>query len=202
MKLKAEKRERLGTSASKQARNDNKVPAIIYGQDVETTPVLIDRKEFDDVLRQLGRNAVFSIELEGKESQVLIKSVDHSALKPEIYNVELNALKKGQKVTVPVSIILEGMEDVKEGVVTQTLNEIQIETDPANIPNEFTVDVSELVIGDTVLVSELNIPSDVEVLTEAEETVVVVAAPRIEEPEETDGEATAAEPQIIGEKAE
>lgn len=201
MKLKAQKRERLGTSASKQARNDNKVPAIIYGTDVETTPVLIDRKEFDDVLRQLGRNAVFNIELDGKERQVLIKHVDHSALKPEIYNVELNALKKGQKVTVPVTIILEGLDDVKEGVVTQTLNEVEVETDPANIPSEITVDVSELVIGDTVHVSELSVPKNVTVLAEPEETVVVVSAPRVEE-ETAEGDAEAAEPEVIGEKEE
>ncbi|MGP6139449.1 50S ribosomal protein L25 [Jeotgalibaca sp. A127] len=201
MKLKAQKRERLGTSASKQARNDNKVPAIIYGTDVETTPVLIDRKEFDDVLRQLGRNAVFNIELDGKERQVLIKHVDHSALKPEIYNVELNALKKGQKVTVPVTIILEGLDDVKEGVVTQTLNEVEVETDPANIPSEITVDVSELVIGDTVHVSELLVPKNVTVLAEPEETVVVVSAPRVEE-ETAEGDAEAAEPEVIGEKEE
>lgn len=201
MKLKAQKRERLGTSASKQARNDNKVPAIIYGQDVETTPVLIDRKEFDEILRQLGRNAVFNIELDGKERQVLIKHVAHSALKPEIYNVELNALKKGQKVTVPVTIILEGLDEVKEGVVTQTLNEVEVETDPANIPSEITLDVSGLVIGDTVVVSELPIPDKVDLLTDSEETVVVVSAPRVEE-EPSDDEAEAAEPEVIGEKEE
>lgn len=201
MKLKAQKRERLGTSASKQARNDNKVPATIFGSDMEAQSVLIDRKEFDELLRELGRNAVFNIDLDGEETQVLIKNIDLSALKPEIYNVELNALTKGQKVTVPVTIVLEGLEDVKEGVVTQTLNEVEVETDPLDIPTEITLNVSDLVIGDTVVVSDLKVSENVTVLAEAEETVVVVAAPRVEE-EPTDGDAEVAEPEVIGEKEE
>ena len=201
MKLKAQKRERLGTSASKQARNDNKVPATIFGSDMEAQSVLIDRKEFDELLRELGRNAVFNIDLDGEETQVLIKNIDLSALKPEIYNVELNALTKGQKVTVPVTIVLEGLEDVKEGVVTQTLDEVEVETDPLDIPTEITLNVSDLVIGDTVVVSDLKVPENVTVLAEAEETVVVVAAPRVEE-EPTDGDAEVAEPEVIGEKEE
>ena len=201
MKLKAQKRERLGTSASKQARNDNKVPATIFGSDMDATSVLIDRKEFDELLRELGRNAVFNIDLDGKETQVLIKNIALSALKPEIYNVELNALTKGQKVTVPVTIILEGLDDVKEGVVTQTLNEVEVETDPLNIPTEITLNVSELVIGDTVTVSDLKVPKNVTVLAEADETVVVVSAPRVEE-EPAEGDAVVAEPQVIGEKEE
>lgn len=201
MKLKAQKRERLGTSASKQARNNNKVPATIFGSDMEAQSVLIDRKEFDELLRELGRNAVFNIDLDGEETQVLIKNIDLSALKPEIYNVELNALTKGQKVTVPVTIVLEGLEDVKEGVVTQTLNEVEVETDPLDIPTEITLNVSDLVIGDTVVVSDLKVPENVTVLAEAEETVVVVAAPRVEE-EPTDGDAEVAEPEVIGEKEE
>lgn len=201
MKLKAQKRERLGTSASKQARNENKVPATIFGSDMEAQSVLIDRKEFDELLRELGRNAVFNIDLDGEETQVLIKNIDLSALKPEIYNVELNALTKGQKVTVPVTIVLEGLEDVKEGVVTQTLNEVEVETNPLDIPTEITLNVSDLVIGDTVVVSDLKVPENVTVLAEAEETVVVVAAPRVEE-EPTDGDAEVAEPEVIGEKEE
>ena len=93
------------------------------------------------------------------------------------------------------------MEDVKEGVVTQTLNEVEVETDPLDIPTEITLNVSDLVIGDTVVVSDLKVPENVTVLAEAEETVVVVAAPRVEE-EPTDGDAEVAEPEVIGEKEE
>lgn len=200
MKLNAEKRERLGTSASKQARRDNKVPTIIYGRDIETTPVLVDRKEFDDILRKLGRNAVFNVVLDGKEIRVLIKEISMSALKPEVYNVELNALTKGQKVTVEVAVVIHGAEEIKEGVVTQPLTEIEIETEPGNIPTEITYDISELVIGDTVAVSDLVVPENVEVLTEPETTVVMVSAPRLEEEPATDDEV--AEPEVIGEKEE
>ncbi|HJB23256.1 50S ribosomal protein L25 [Jeotgalibaca ciconiae] len=197
MKLKAQKRERLGTSASKQARVDKKIPAVVFGKEFDSTAVLIDSKEFEDLLRSEGRNAVFNIDIDGKETQVIIKNVDRSALKPEYYNVELQAITKGQKVTVTVTIVPNGAEEIKEGILTQTLNELEVETEPANIPSEIELDVSELVIGDTVTVSELTVPENVTVLSDPESTVIVISAPQLEE--ETDEDAEVAEPEVIGE---
>ena len=199
MKLQAQTRERLGTSASKQARAENKVPAIIYGKDVESTAILVDRKEFDDLLRKLGRNAVFTVVLDGEEQQVIIKNIDHSALKPELYNVELLALQKGQKVTVSVTIDLVGGEKIAEGVLTQTLNELEIETLPTSIPSEISVDVDHLTIGDTITVADLVVPEGVSALTDPETTVAVVSAPQ-EEEEPADPDAEVAEPEVIGEE--
>lgn len=198
MKLTAQKRERVGSSASKKARVENKVPAVIYGKEFDATSVLVDRKQFEDLLRELGRNAVFNVDVDGKETQVMIKNIDHSHIKPELYNVELQALKEGQTVTVEVTINLVGAENIKEGVFTQTLNELEIETVATDIPQEITVELGEMAIGDTLTVGELKVPAGVTVLTDAETTVAVVSAPSVEE-ETTD---EAAEPEVIGEENE
>lgn len=198
MKLTAQKRERVGSSASKKARVENKVPAVIYGKEFDATSVLVDRKQFEDLLRELGRNAVFNVDVDGKETQVMIKNIDHSHIKPELYNVELQALKEGQTVTVEVTINLIGAENIKEGVFTQTLNELEIETVATDIPQEITVELGEMAIGDTLTVGELKVPAGVTVLTDAETTVAVVSAPSVEE-ETTD---EAAEPEVIGEENE
>ncbi|MDE1548663.1 50S ribosomal protein L25 [Jeotgalibaca caeni] len=198
MKLTAQKRERVGSSASKKARVENKVPAVIYGKEFDATSVLVDRKQFEELLRELGRNAVFNVDVDGKETQVMIKNIDHSHIKPELYNVELQALKEGQTVTVEVTINLVGAENIKEGVFTQTLNELEIETVATDIPQEITVELGEMAIGDTLTVGELKVPAGVTVLTDAETTVAVVSAPSVEE-ETTD---EAAEPEVIGEENE
>lgn len=198
MKLTAQKRERVGSSASKKARVENKVPAVIYGKEFDATSVLVDRKQFEDLLRELGRNAVFNVDVDGKETQVMIKNIDHSHIKPELYNVELQALKEGQTVTVEVTINLVGAENIKEGVFTQTLNELEIETVATDIPQEITVELGEMAIGDTLTVGELKVPAGVTVLTDAETTVAVLSAPSVEE-ETTD---EAAEPEVIGEEKE
>lgn len=204
MKLHAEKRETVGTSSSKKARADKKIPAVVFGKEFESTPVLIDRKELEDLVRVLGRNAVFNVEIDGKETQVLIKNIDRSALKPEFYNVEMQAITKGQKVTVSVTITIEGSEEIKEGIVTQALNELEVEVAPADIPNEIKVNVETLEIGDVLTVADLVTPDNLTVITEEDTTVVVVSAPQLEEePEEgSDVGAEMPEPEVIGEDKE
>lgn len=199
MKLTAQKRERLGTSASKQARVDNKIPAVVFGKEFDATPVLVDAKQFEELLRSEGRNAVFNIVIDGEETQVIIKNVDRSALKPEYYNVELQAITKGQKVTVTVTINATGAEEIKAGILTQPLNELEIETEPTHIPSDIEVDVASLEIGDSLTVADLKVPENVTIVTDTETTVFVVAAPQLEEESDTDTEV--AEPEVIGEEA-
>nr|WP_319216927.1 50S ribosomal protein L25 [uncultured Trichococcus sp.] len=196
MKLQVEKRDKVGSSAAKRARSDKKLTAIIYGKDVEATPVLLDAKDFDEVLKQLGKNAIFEVSIsDGKTMQVIVKDIQQAALKNQIQNVELQALTKGQKLTMTVAIHLVGSEEVKEGVLTQTLNELEIETDAAHVPAEFQIAVNEMNIGDTLTVADIKVDAGITVLADAEAAVVILAAPATEtaDEEEASTEAEAAE---------
>ena len=165
MKLQVEKREKVGSSAAKRARLDKKLTAVIYGKDVEATPVLLDAKDFDEVLKQLGKNAIFEVSISGgKTTQVILKDIQQAALKNEIQNVELQVITKGQKLTMTVPIHLVGSEDVKLGVLTQTLNELEIETEATNVPTEFQIAVNEMTIGDTLAVADIKVDAGVSVL--------------------------------------
>lgn len=188
MKLQAVKREKTGSSAARAARAENKLPGVIYKRGAEATPVLIDQKEMEDILRKAGRNAVFDLEIEGGETvQVIVKELSYAALKPEIYNVELLAIEKGQKLVVTVPINLVGAEKIVDGVTAQMLNALEIETTPDNIPDEITVEIHDLVIGDTLIAADLKVPAGVTVVTEPETVVAVVSAPRVEEDLPEDG---------------
>ncbi|PTQ82011.1 large subunit ribosomal protein L25 [Trichococcus patagoniensis] len=194
MKLQVEKREKVGSSAAKRARLDKKLTAVIYGKDVEATPVLLDAKDFDEVLKQLGKNAIFEVSISGgKTTQVILKDIQQAALKNEIQNVELQVITKGQKLTMTVPIHLVGSEDVKEGVLTQTLNELEIETEATNVPTEFQIAVTEMTIGDTLTVADIKVDADISVLTDLEEAVVVLSAPVAEEVEEAEAPTEEAE---------
>ena len=194
MKLQVEKREKVGSSAAKRARLDKKLTAVIYGKDVEATPVLLDAKEFDEVLKQLGKNAIFEVSISnGKTMQVIVKDIQQAALKNQIQNVALQALTKGQKLTMTVAIHLVGSEDLKEGVLTQTLNELEIETDAAHVPTEFQIDVNEMNIGDTLTVADIKVDAGISVLTDPEEAVAILAAPATETADEDEASAEATE---------
>ncbi|MFZ2369197.1 MAG: 50S ribosomal protein L25 [Trichococcus flocculiformis] len=194
MKLQVEKREKVGSSAAKRARLDKKLTAVIYGKDVEATPVLLDAKEFDEVLKQLGKNAIFEVSMsDGKTMQVIVKDIQQAALKNQIQNVALQALTKGQKLTMTVAIHLVGSEDLKEGVLTQTLNELEIETDAAHVPTEFQIDVNEMNIGDTLTVADIKVDAGISVLTDPEAAVAILAAPATETADEDEASAEATE---------
>ena len=194
MKLQVEKRDKVGSSAAKRARSDKKLTAVIYGKDVEATPVLLDAKEFDEVLKQLGKNAIFEVSMsDGKTMQVIVKDIQQAALKNQIQNVALQALTKGQKLTMTVAIHLVGSEDLKEGVLTQTLNELEIETDAAHVPTEFQIDVNEMNIGDTLTVADIKVDAGISVLTDPEAAVAFLAAPATETADEDEASAEATE---------
>ena len=194
MKLQVEKRDKVGSSAAKRARSDKKLTAVIYGKDVEATPVLLDAKDFDEVLKQLGKNAIFEVSMsDGKTMQVIVKDIQQAALKNQIQNVALQALTKGQKLTMTVAIHLVGSEDLKEGVLTQTLNELEIETDAAHVPTEFQIDVNEMNIGDTLTVADIKVDAGISVLTDPEAAVAILAAPATETADEDEASAEATE---------
>ncbi|EXJ22477.1 LSU ribosomal protein L25p [Alkalibacterium sp. AK22] len=198
MKLAATKRTETGTSASKKARAEGKIPAAIYGKEVETVSVLIDEKEFEKTIKEVGYNGVFDVEVDGDTYHVFVKDQANAAIKPIVYHVDLLAFTKGQKVTMSIPVHVSGEEGIDEGIVSQSISELEVNIAPADAPSEYIVDVSELEIGDTVHVSDIELGEGVELLTDEESTVVSVTAPQIEEEpaEETD---EMPEPEVIGE---
>lgn len=200
MNLKAQLRTETGSSASRKARREGLIPVSMYGKEFETISLLIDRREFETILRQEGANAVFNVEFDGKTQQVWIKDFTPAALEDVIYDVDLEAISADQKLKVEVPLHLVNEEEVKVGIVELIEQVILVETTPANIPSSFELDVKGLEIGDVLTVADLTVPAEVEVLLESDQTIVTVSAP-VEE-EEVDPDAEVAEPEVIGEKAD
>ena len=177
MKIAAEKRTQTGTSASKKARAAGKLPAVVYGSSVESLPVLVDLKEFEDAIREVGSNGVFKLDVEGEEYSVFVKDTASFALVPKLYHVDLQAFTAGEKVVMTIPVYIEGEENIDEGIVAQSISELEIEVAPEKAPEYFTVDVSELEIGDMLTVASVEMPEGAELLSEPEDTIVSVNAP-------------------------
>lgn len=194
MNLKAELRTETGSSASRKARREGKIPVSMYGKDFEAVSLLVNRREFETILRKEGANAVFNVEFDGKTQQVWIKDFAPAALEDIIYSVDFEAISANQKLEVEVPLYLVNAENVQSGIVELVEQVILVETIPANIPASFELDVKDLEIGDVLTVADLTVPADVTVLLESDHTIVAVSAPS----EETAGD-EAAEPEVIGE---
>lgn len=200
MKILAEKRTTTGTSASKKARAAGKLPAVIYGSSVESLPVLVDLKEFEDTIRAVGANGVFSLDIDGEVYKVFVKDTASYALTPKLYHIDLQAFTAGEKVTMTIPVYVVGEENIKEGNVSQSISEIDIEIAPEDAPTSFDIDVSSLEIGDSVAVSDIELPEGAELLSEDDLTVLSVLAPEdiSEDLESTEGAADMPEPEVIG----
>ncbi|MDN6194929.1 MAG: 50S ribosomal protein L25 [Atopostipes suicloacalis] len=204
MKLVAELREKTGTAASKQARAAGKLPAVVYGSAVDSLPVLVDLKEFEDTIREVGSNGVFTLEVDEDEYQVFVKEFSYFALKPSLYHVDIQAFIAGEKVVMTIPVYVEGEEKVIDGIVSQSVSEIEIEVAPEKAPDNFTLNVSDLEVGDSLSVADIEMPEDSVLITGSDETVVSVTVPEDItddlEPEEDDEEMP--EPEVIGEDEE
>ncbi len=202
MKIQAQQREETGTSASKRARREGLIPAAIYGSSVDTISVLIDRKDFEDTVREIGLNGIFEIEVEGDETyQVFVKDQTNAALEDLIYHVDLQAFLAGETVVMEIPIYLDGYEELEEAIANQSITELEIEVAPSEAPSEITVDISGLEIGDSISVGDLEIEGNPEILTDLDSTVVSISPPEeeIEEDEDLAPDSDEmVEPEVIG----
>ena len=152
-------------------------------------------REFAAVLRHAGTNAVLTLDIEGKEQLALTKALDIHPIRRNIQHADLLVVRRGEKVTVEVTVTVEG--DAAPGtLVTQDANTIEIEAEALSIPEHLTVSVEGVEAGTQVLASQVELPAGVSLVSDPELLVVnVVEAPSAEDLEsEGAGEAAAEAP--------
>jgi len=202
-------RDTVGKGAARTLRGKGQVPAVIYGHGRDPQALSLNARDLDKMLGHIqAESTVIEVTVGGQTAKTLIREIQRHPIKRQILHVDFQALVAGEKVTVSIPIVLTGVPEgvrLEGGVLDQTLREIEIEVDPANIPDRVEYDVTNMVIGDSVHISDLKVPEGVEVINGPETSVAVVAAPRavIEETavvaEPVEGEAGAvAEPEVIG----
>jgi large subunit ribosomal protein L25 len=202
-KLTAAVRTETGKGASRRARRLGKVPAVLYGHGGDPQHLELDAHDFSAVLRHSGTNAVLTLDIDGTEQLALTKALEIHPIRRSIQHVDLLVVRRGEKVTVEVNVIVEG-EAVSGSLVTQDANTVEIEADVQAIPDHLTVSVEGAEIGTQFAASSIPLPSGVSLISDPEMLVVnVVAAPTTEEMEgEGAGEEAAAAPGEEGEAAE
>jgi large subunit ribosomal protein L25 len=207
--LSANSRDVTGKGAARTLRSQGQIPAVIYGHGRDPQPLALNARDLDKMLSHIqAESTVIEVTVGGQTAKTLIREIQRHPIKRQILHVDFQALVAGEKVTVNIPIVLVGIPEgvrLEGGVLDHTLRELEIEVDPSSIPDRVELDVTNMVIGDSMHVSDLTIPPGVEVLDDPETSVAVLAAPRavIEEvapvAEAVEGEPGAvAEPEVIG----
>ncbi len=204
--LRARRREQTGSRVARRIRRENSIPAVLYGPREDPQPIQIDAQEFQTLVKQgLSENTLITLYLDDeKDSEriTLIRDYQRDPVRNELRHLDLVHIDLTASIKVDVPLHLTGQaEGVKMGgVLEQRIYSVEIECLPTEIPSEFTIDVSELEIGDSFHLNDVDL-GDFKVLTNIERTVVQVAIPRvIEEVEEEVLVLEGEEPELVGEE--
>lgn len=197
-KLSAEKRQVFGRKV-KRLRSQGLLPANIYGKGLESVAIQISQKQFSDMYASVGETGIVTLNVDSdKPKPVLINQVDYDPITGNIDHVDFRQVDLKVKITTNVPIELTGESpSVKEhnAVIVQTLEEIEVEALPTEIPDAIVIDIAELKeIGDSISVSDLKVPSGVEITSDPE--TPVVAAQEVKE--EVEEPAEPIETEVIG----
>jgi large subunit ribosomal protein L25 len=180
-KLTASVRQETGKGASRRARRAGEIPAVLYGHGADPRHLLLPGRDFAAVLRHTGTNAVLTLDIEGEEQLALTKSLEIHPIRRNIQHADLLVVRRGEKVTVEVNVVVEG-EAAYGTLVTQDANTIEIEADVQAIPDQLSVSVEGAEIGTQFAASAIPLPDGVVLVSDPEMLVVnVVAAPTAED---------------------
>lgn len=184
--LEATPRTEMGKNASRRLRARGRIPAVVYGHDMETVAVSVDPKDVVRILQSdTGRNTIFQLQLEGKPTDVLIRDYQLDPVKGNLIHADFQRVVMDEAMVFEVPIEVVGTaKGVKlgGGVLDLVLREIEVECLPGDVPEHIEVEVSELDIGDALRVSDLKVDtSKVQILSEPDLVVLTVVPPRVEE---------------------
>ena len=199
-------RDDTGTGAARKLRQSGTIPAIIYGHGREPQKLALEAREVERLLGSVSAaSTVIELALDGGTARTLIREVQRHPVRRNILHIDFQQLVAGEKVSVRVRIRFTGTADgVRNsgGILAETMHELYVRVDPAQIPDHLEVDVTPLTIGHSIHVRDMNLPEGVVALDDPGATVCVCTAPAaaIEEPAaaaEGAEPAMAAEPELI-----
>ncbi|PKR77502.1 50S ribosomal protein L25/general stress protein Ctc [Halalkalibacillus sediminis] len=207
--INAKARNDMRGSNTKKIRKEGLIPAVVYGKEKEPVTISLDSVELIKKVREEGKNAVFSLDIEGGQTlDVMLYDYQSDVIKDELIHADFYQVDMSSEVDVEVYINVEGesMGEKDGGVRQQTMHQINVRATPNNIPEEITVEVSELEIGDSVTVGDLNVTGKYEIMDDEESTIITILPPQQEDIPEAGEEGLAddeqAEPEVIGEKSD
>ncbi|MAU82004.1 50S ribosomal protein L25/general stress protein Ctc [Gordonia sp. Z-3] len=204
-KLTVTTRTEKGKGAARRARREGKVPAVLYGHGTDPQHLSLPALEFAAILRANGVNAVVDLDIEGSSQLALTKQVDVHPIRNYIEHADLLVIRRGEKVTVEVYVVVEG-EAAPGTLVTQDASTIEIEADALSIPEQITVDVEGVEAGNAVHASDLALPEGVTLISDPDTLVVAIneapSASALEEEAEEAGAETPGTDEAAEESAE
>lgn len=190
-------RDSHGKRRNRRMRDTGQIPAVLYGHKKDTLSLTLKADEFDAALRHGGRFVALTGALNEK---ALIKNCQWDTWGKKVLHVDFTRVSEHEKIQVTVPLEMHGeAAGLKDGgVVKMVLHELKLECEAADVPEKIDVNINHLEFNQSLTVADLKLPPGAKALVDTAQIVVTCAAPV--EVSEEEGEAGAAEPELIGRK--
>ena len=185
-KIEINKRDDITPKGLKQLRRNGNIPGIYYSATTkDSTPIFITKQDYQTAIKSGAR--IFNILVENKKQNVLFKAVQYHPVTEEILHIDLFGIRMDQAIIIKVPLFLTGDAiGVKDegGILNQPLNEIEIQCLPADIPDSFELNVSDLGMGNSLNANDIELDEKFTLITNEDSVAVSVTQPMKEiEPE-------------------
>ncbi len=191
LNLKATPREAVGNGPSRVLRRDGKVPAILYGPKTEPMKLTIDKLDLEPLFKSGAvAQKLLKLEIEGVDGKrnVMIKEMQTHPVSQNLLHLDLYEVTMDHKLKVMVPVVVTGKSvGVEMGGMLQIIRrELEVLSLPDRIPENITIDITDLDIGDSFHVQDLQLEENVEVPAEVNFTILTILTPKAEEEEEVE----------------
>ncbi len=170
--LVTEARSTFGKGVARKIRAAGKIPAVIYGHGTDPVHVTLPGHETALILRK--SNQVLELDIDGKVQLALVKDVQKDPVRQIIEHIDLIVVRKGEKVTIDVSIHLEG-EPAPGTTVNQDANTISLEAEATHIPESIVVSIEGAEDGTQIFAKDLTLPTGSSLITDPDTLIVAVS---------------------------
>jgi large subunit ribosomal protein L25 len=190
VKLQVKSRNGRGSAASRRLRADGFIPGVLYGDGKAAHPFAVAERELRRVLTgDHGLHAILDVVLEGQQKahHAVLKDYQLDPTRARLLHIDLHEVRLDRAIQAQVVVELIGeSQGVQEGgVLSQVNREVVVEALPMEVPDRLELDVSRMMIGDSLRVSDLRVPEGVKILTDPEAVLATVTPPtKVELPEE------------------
>jgi ribosomal protein L25, Ctc-form len=166
--LSANVREESGKGSSHRLRKNHKVPGIMYGRELGNIMVEFSEMDLNDAIKSYGEHAIVNVDVNGEKIKTMIKEIQRDPVSRRVDHVDMKYIKDDEKVHADIPIVIRGESAVKSkgGVVQKQMGNITVETLPENLPKFVTADVSALNIGQKLMVSDIELSSDITLIND------------------------------------
>ena len=181
-KLDIEIRESVGKKSTKSIRRQGKIPSTLYFKGEEPESIAIDKIKLYQALKSDQR--VYEVELNGESQYVMVKDVQYHPVTDEIVHLDFMRVRRSEKMTIAVPLVLIGkpIGVTEGGILSQSLNQIEISCFPTNVPEQIEVNIEHMGLNESIGIADVSIDDEeIEILSASDISVASIITPVAEE---------------------